>query len=501
MSERSGFYPSNEALGIKNEYTGYEFGNLYKHIISNGVFATPSGTPSDFLQVVATTGLTVNVKPGAGIFLNQWYENDDVISFILDGETTYNRIDLIVVEANKSPNVLTTKVKLLKGTASSVPVAPTPIDSETVKQYPLAKITITAGVVTITQSAIEDLRGVAPTLWVTGLIQQLDTTTLWNQFNAAFWEWFANVKDTLASTTLMRKYTGYTYSTVANQNSFEIPISQYNSVLDILQVHIEGRILREGVDYIKNGLTGITLSLGLPVVNTLVYFEIFKSVDGSDAESVASLLYSLETTVNASRVTSATGTAKVNIVSSIGQEVLNAGVGYHTIYVPATVSGMPVDNKVWRGYSNFTDAANGHIFVVSHEGDVYTINCFNGTWGVWRAVYKNTVKSLYNSTGNIMGVNSSVVPTKTLLNCANGWVLHFAKLGSTGDSNFHYHLPKVRYDGSMWDGQNIIVDIVSGLSDTGVATRVAKKLLIYNDRIRGFSGNDETMALVAVTEY
>ena len=95
MSERSGFYPSNKELGIINEYKGYEFGNVYKHIISNGVFATQQGTPSDYLQVVASTGLAVNVLPGAGIFANQWYENDANITFNIDGENSYNRIDLL----------------------------------------------------------------------------------------------------------------------------------------------------------------------------------------------------------------------------------------------------------------------------------------------------------------------------------------------------------------------------------------------------------------------
>lgn len=501
MSERSGFYPSNKNLGIINEYSGYEFANVYRHIVSNGVFATQQGTPSDYLQVVATTGLTVNVKPGAGIFLDQWYESDAVISLTLDGEASLDRIDLIVVEANKSPDVLATRVKVLKGTPSAVPVAPTPSDTTTIKQYPLASVRITAGITTITQSSITDLRGKAPTLWITSLIQQVDTTTLWNQFNTAFWEWFGNVKDTLATTTLMSKYTGYNYSTTEGQTEFEVPITQYNSVLDILQVHIEGRILREGVDYVKNGLTGVTLTTGLPVVNTLVYFEVFKSVDGSDAESVMTLTNSLINVVNKSKITADNGGAKIRVVSSFGTEVLNAGVGFHTVYVPATVSGMPVENKVWHGFANFTDNGDGYVFVVSHEGDVYTISYWDDMWDVWRAVYKKNTKVLYQSTGNVMGDGANVQPSKTLLNCANGWVLHFAKLGSTDNANFHYHLPKVRFDGSWWNGQNIIVDIVSDLTTGGAATRVAKKLLIYNDIIRGFSGNDNTMALVAVTEY
>ena len=291
MSEKSGFYPSNPELGIINEYKGYELGKLYKRIISNGVFATPAGTPSTDLQVLASSGLTVVMQPGEGVFLDQWYINDEEIAFTLDGESSLDRIDLIVIEANKTANVLATKAKVIKGRPSAVPVAPTITDSEQIKQYPIASIRITAGITTITQSAITDMRGLAPTLWITSLIQQVDTSELWRQYNSAFWDWFNDVKELLVTTTLMRKYTGYTHTNIDNQSEFIVPISQYNPTLDILQVHIEGRILRENVDYIKTGKS-IKLTNALPLTNTLVYFEIFKSVDGADSKALNTLLSS-----------------------------------------------------------------------------------------------------------------------------------------------------------------------------------------------------------------
>lgn len=419
MAEKSGFYPSNEKLGIKNEYTGYEFGNLYKHLISNGVFATQQGTPSNYLQVVASSGLVVNVLPGAGIFDGQWYELDTNKPLTLDGENSLNRIDLIVIEVNKSPNVLKTEAKVIKGVAAAVPSVPTLVDTEYVKYYPIAEVLITAGVPTITQSSITDLRGIAPTLWITSLIQQLDTSTLWNQFSTAFAEWFANVKETLISSTLMRKYTGHTYSITENQKEIEVPIAQYNSVIDILQVHIEGRILREGVDYVKNGLTGITLTLGLPVVNTLVYFEIFKSVDGSDAESIAQLLYNLEDRVDA----------------------------------------------------------------ISQTNVLYT-----------------------TATGNWVRADAVITPLKKLSQCKTGYVLHFAKYGDIDNMIHHYHLPKVRYNGTYWTGQNVVIDMPHNFSDDGnTLTWCMKKLCVYDDKITGYAanavGNSLDMVLVAITEY
>ncbi len=498
MAERSGFYPSNPELGINNEYLGYEMGNLYRRVLSNGVFANNDGTPSNDLQVLASAGLTVTLKAGMGIFLGQWYINDSDINFTLEEEASSNRIDLIVIEANKSETVLTTKAKLIKGTAATVPTAPELIFNDTVAQYPVAQINITAGISTITQSSIKDLRGTSPTLWITSLVQQVDTTTLFNQFDDAFWTWFNNVKETLATTTLIRKYTGYVNSIEENQTEFTVPISEYNSVLDILQVHIEGRILREGVDYEKNGTTGITLTNGLPVVGTLLYFEVFKSVDGSDAETYVQRLYALEQRVGKSIITSDTGTDKLTIVSSFGTEILNKGIGFHTLYVPNTITGLPVSGKVWRGWSSFTSATKGYVVVISEDGDVYTIN-YNSGWGVWRGLYQHNKALLYTSTdGNVLAATSTVAPTKPLSRCANGWILHF--------NNFHYHVPKVRYDGSNWNGEYVLVEIPYNMSADGTTRQTGmKKIVLTDTTISGVEANvlsvNKDIKLFGITEY
>lgn len=498
MAERSGFYPSNPSLGINNEYLGYEMGNLYRRVLSNGVFANNDGTPSNDLQVLASTGLNVTLKAGMGIFLNQWYINDSDITFTLDAETSGNRIDLIVIEANKTETVLTTKAKLIKGTPATVPTAPELIFNDTVAQYPVAQINVTARVNTITQSSIKDLRGTAPTLWITSLIQQVDTSVLMAQFDDAFWSWFKNVKETLATTTLIRKYTGYVNSTSANQTVFAVPISQYNSVLDILQVHIEGRILREGVDYEKDGTRGIILTTALPVVGTLLYFEVFKSIDGSDAETYVQRLYALEQRVDKSIITNDNGADKLTIVNSFGSEILSKGVGFHTLYVPSTITGLPVSGKVWRGWSSFTSANKGYVVVINEDGDTYTINYDNG-WKVWRSLYQHNKSLLYTSPeGNVLAATSTVAPVKSLSNCANGWVLHF--------NNFHYHVPKVRYDGSKWNGEYVLVEIPYNMSADGTTRQTGmKKIVLTDTTISGVEANvlgvNEGIKLFGITEY
>ena len=503
---RFGYFPSNTELGINNQYNGFDFNRQLKYLVADGVFATPLNTPSDYLQVLADKGMQVKVMPGAGNFFNTWFESDAEEILTLDVGGTSDRIDLIVVEVNKTPTVLNSSFKVIKGTPGAAPVAPSIIRTTYIEQYTLAQIYVRANTTAIYQTNITDKRGSADCPWVTSLIQQVDTSTLFLQFESSFWEWFNNVKETLATTTLMRKYTGSVNTTIANQDEIEIPIDEYNSVLDILQVHIEGRILREGIDYVKNGFTSIRLTNALPVVNTQVYFEIFKSVDGSEAESIADLLYQLQDKVNMSMVTKADGTDKITIVSNLATEVLNAGVGFHTLTVPSSISGMPVDGKVWRGFANFNSVTKGYILVTSEDGDVYLINYNNGAWHPWRCLYQHNVKMLYNSSGNLTAANFDTTFSKALSNCHNGYVLHFAKYGSTNDMNFHYHLPKVRYDGSKWNGQNICIEMPYEFSADGATRNTCmKKLTIYDSRITGFAGNalgvNVNMVLVGVSEY
>lgn len=504
---RFGYFPSNAELGITNQYNGFDFNRQLKYLVKDGVFATPLNTPSDYLQVMADTGMQVKVMPGAGNFFNTWFESDTEEILTLDVGSASDRIDLIVVEVNKTPTVLNSSIKVIKGTPGAAPVAPSIIRTSYIEQYTLAQIYVRANATVIYQTNITDKRGSADCPWVTSLIQQVDTSTLFLQFESSFWEWFNNVKETLSTTTLMRKYSGSINTTIENQVEIEIPISVYNSVLDILQVHIEGRILREGIDYIKNGFNSITLANPLPVVNTQVYFEIFKSVDGSEAESIAALLYNLQNAFDKAKVTKDDGTDKITIVSNLATEVLNAGVGFHTLQVPSTITGMPVDNKIWRGFASFTSVTKGYILLTSEDGDVYTITYNSGTWHPWRCLYKHNIKMEYSHTsGALLNAATTIPLSKNISNCQNGIILHFAKYGSLNDMNFAYHLPKVRYTGKAWNGESICIEMPYEFSaDGNTRNTCMKKLNIFDNQITGFAGNaigvNSNMALVGISEY
>lgn len=289
MSIEYGFFNS---INHDRVYDADDISNYFLKLISNGVFATPA----DAMQVQASMGMTVSVSPGWGFINCKWINNTAAYMLTLDApDVVLNRIDRIVLRLNADEKLRNMEIAIKKGTLASNPAAPTLTRVPGgVWELSLARISVPAGVTEITQSAITDERGNKELCgWVTGLIDQIDTTNLFAQYDAAFWEWFNIIKDTVKETTLVRQYTS-TYTTVSdNETIIPINISQYNETLDVLNVYINGLKLIFGVDYTITA-TSITLTRPLDIVGTQVEFEVLKSIDGTGSESVIDIVRQLQ---------------------------------------------------------------------------------------------------------------------------------------------------------------------------------------------------------------
>lgn len=273
-------------------YNADDISNYFLKLISNGVFATPSNA----MQVQANSGMTVQVSAGWGFINCKWINNNSPYLLTLDAsDVVLNRIDRIVLRLDASTNSRSMSIAIKKGTSASNPVAPTLTRvSGGVWELSLARIYVGAGVTSITQANITDERSNTSVCgYVTGLIDQIDTTNLFAQYDSAFNNWFATIKQTLTTTTLIRQYTSSYTTTTANEYVIPINISQFNETLDVLNVYINGLKLIQGIDYTK-GATSVTLAQPLTVVGTSIEFEVLKSIDGSEAESVIDMVYQLQ---------------------------------------------------------------------------------------------------------------------------------------------------------------------------------------------------------------
>lgn len=292
MAVTYGFFNS---INGDRTYNADDISNYFLKLISNGVFATPA----DAMQVQAGNGMTVNVSAGWGFINCKWINNDSPYSLTLDAsDVVLNRIDRIVLHLDPTTPSRSISIQILKGAAAKNPVPPALTrNTDGVWELSLAQVAVHAGATSITQADITDERANTSVCgWVTGLIDQIDTTNLFAQYDSAFSQWFTTVKETLSTTTLVRQYSSIYVTSAPSETIIPINIPQYNYTLDVLNVYVNGLRLIPGVDYFENGSANtITLAEALDVVGTEVAFEILKSVDGSEAESVVDMVYQLQT--------------------------------------------------------------------------------------------------------------------------------------------------------------------------------------------------------------
>ncbi len=187
MSFTYGFYNS---LNGDRKYDAIQFGQLFDGIIKDGVFMSIG----EHLNVTAFSGMQIKVGTGRAWFNSTWSYNDS--SLILDvaaSSTLLGRIDMVVLEVNRSSTTRATSIKILQGTPSSSPVVPTltnDADAE-IWQHPLAQLYIAAGVTEITQSAITNKIGTSECPFVTGVLETMDIDDLIAQWGTEWDEWMS----------------------------------------------------------------------------------------------------------------------------------------------------------------------------------------------------------------------------------------------------------------------------------------------------------------------
>lgn len=280
MAVTYGFFDS---INGDRTYNADQISDYFLKLISNGVFATPA----DAMLVQAASGLTVNVSAGWGFINCKWIKNDNNYNIQLDAaDSTFDRIDRVVIKLDRSSEHRYITIEAKKGTPAATPAPPELTRAGDIYELSLAQIVVAANATMITQAEITDERPDTSVCgFVTGLIDQIDTTGLFAQFTAAFNSWFEVIKDEVQTTTIVMQYQSRYVTSVPDETTIPIQIDNYNETLDIMYVFINGLKLVPGVDYIISG-TNIILTQPLDVIGTPVEFEVLKSVDGADAQSI-----------------------------------------------------------------------------------------------------------------------------------------------------------------------------------------------------------------------
>lgn len=207
MEKSSFFNAQMDASGeYDREYLAEDFASYFSKFISNGVFPNPSTG----LQVIAADipNMTVTLSVGYGYINGYKYENTAPLTFsigVADG--VLNRKDAIFIRYSKLGRAI--KAYKIAGTPGASAVAPSVVRTEDYYDLCVAIISVNAGITVIPQSLIEDTRlNTSLCGIVTGLVEQVDTTTLYNQIQsdlsqfktvsqAEFDAWFDDLKGKL----------------------------------------------------------------------------------------------------------------------------------------------------------------------------------------------------------------------------------------------------------------------------------------------------------------
>ena len=271
-------------------YNAESFCEFLKGIISDGVLANPSNN----LQVTANYGMNIVVKAGEGwISGHKMLVDADYQLAVATADTALNRIDRVVFALNKKDRVMQIYVKT--GTPASSPVAPGVVNTSELIELSLATITVNKNTSVISQSMIKDTRYDTKVCGIVhSLIEQLDTSTTFAQYDDAFNTWFASLKEDLVSNTIfIEKKSVYTTS-VANTKTIAIPTELlYGDALDVLHVYVNGFRLVEGVQYTKTDTT-ITFTPVISAIGTKIEITNWKTMGSDDVQSAVEIISDLE---------------------------------------------------------------------------------------------------------------------------------------------------------------------------------------------------------------
>lgn len=286
MAIKGMFFNAVENGGVYDRmYSASDFVTYLHNIVGNGVFPNPSTQ----LQVYSATDMRVLVSPGeAWIEGHKLTNTQEYYLTISQASALYARIDRVVAYCDYENRRMGIRVN--EGTPSATPQAPAINRDSTVYELGLATIYVGRGATSITTANITDTRMDSDVCgWAAGLIEQVDTSTLFDQYNAAyadyfdvmqgqFQNYFLSIEDQIADfvETLTEELKVNTYltsfewrETVTTLSGPDIdftPVGYSYDPSDVIFVYLNGMLCVKDVDY-TTSVSNNTLTISYTYTN------------------------------------------------------------------------------------------------------------------------------------------------------------------------------------------------------------------------------------------
>lgn len=175
-------------------------------MLTNGVLPNPSTN----LQVQPGTGMNVIVNPGFAVIEGGLkYEETQRTLAVQASDTTYDRIDTVVLRWNDNANARSCDLYVIQGAPASKPVRPALNRESSVYEIGLADLFIAANSSAISSARITDTRYESARCGIISSIAEFDSDTIYEQIQAdlagfkadeqaQFLAWFETIRDQLS---------------------------------------------------------------------------------------------------------------------------------------------------------------------------------------------------------------------------------------------------------------------------------------------------------------
>ena len=179
---------------------------LIRDLFTTGVMPNPS---TCFQVMAGTGGMTVQAQPGYAVVDGGLCREDEIRTLeVTASDSTYDRIDTVILRWNENVDVRTADLYIKAGTPSANPVRPELQRNNSIYEIGLADVFITKRVATITNDKITDTRLESARCGIVSSVSEWDTTTIYQQIQAdlagfksteeaEFMSWFESIQDIL----------------------------------------------------------------------------------------------------------------------------------------------------------------------------------------------------------------------------------------------------------------------------------------------------------------
>lgn len=196
MAEKSGFFNAREMEDgtYDREYGAEQFAEYFANFVSNGVYANPANQLKVVFDDLPNKPFVVIVRKGKAYIDGYWYELTEDMEITIPANTTpYVVKDVIRCTLDKAERKVS--IVLEENVINDYPV-----NNKTRHDLVLSTIVVQPNASKLNAKDITDKRPDKTYCgFVTGVIDQIDTTELFQQYDDAFQEWFNEMKNQLST--------------------------------------------------------------------------------------------------------------------------------------------------------------------------------------------------------------------------------------------------------------------------------------------------------------